>query len=267
MIIIFRKSQLPLFDTPINVAAHVRKDGTVVAPHVRIVKVAQKPAPKQSSLFAEPETPAPVKRTKLDAFIHKHGGERALASVLAGMTEGQQQALLAAMAKLDGSTPEAVAARFDSAAATEPKRGETPDLFAQPVASEPAPTVGRKDVDDTNVADIVEHVTGRGKTLRGIVRTDLTLEQAKEIDPYTFRKDGGYFIREKHVKNTAGLVPSSSQGDVTLTNEGNIESAPVSAEPVKQADLIAAADRKHHNTEPFGVPAGITKGKRREVYR
>lgn len=331
MIIIFRKSQLPLFDTPINIAAHVRKDGTVVAPHVRIMKVAHKPAPVQSSLFAEPQTSAPVKRTKLDAFIHKHGGERALASVLAGMTEGQQQALLAAMAKLDGRTPEAVAARFDGAAATEPKRGETPDLFAQPVASEPAPIVGRKDELDTDVGHIVEHVTGRGKTLRGIVRTDLTLEQAKEIDPYTFRKDGGYFIREKHLT------------DVTLTNEGkkqapvkvdesaedsahrewrenydavvqnpliatskNIsraigyarkvitsnqqrawdgddsakalisslsteveylqsvlidrESAPVAAEPIKQAELVQAATRA-----PFGVPAGITKGKRREI--
>lgn len=46
---------------------------------------------------------------------------------------------------------------------------------------------------------LVEHVTGRGKTLRGVVRTDLTLARAREIDRYTFKKDGGYFIREEHL--------------------------------------------------------------------
>ncbi len=46
---------------------------------------------------------------------------------------------------------------------------------------------------------IVEHVTGKGKTLRGVVRTDLTPAQAKTIDAYTFKKDGGQFIREAHL--------------------------------------------------------------------
>ena len=48
---------------------------------------------------------------------------------------------------------------------------------------------------------IVEHVTknGAGKTIRGVIRTDLTKEQAKAIDEFTFKKDGGYFIREKHL--------------------------------------------------------------------
>lgn len=45
----------------------------------------------------------------------------------------------------------------------------------------------------------VEHVTAKGKTLRGIVRKDLTAQQAKQIDPFTFKKDGGFFIRDKHV--------------------------------------------------------------------
>jgi len=46
---------------------------------------------------------------------------------------------------------------------------------------------------------IVEHVTKKGKKLRGIIRRDLDLAAAKEIDPYTFRKDGGFFIREQHL--------------------------------------------------------------------
>lgn len=49
--------------------------------------------------------------------------------------------------------------------------------------------------------EIVEHVTkgGKGKTIRGIIRTDLTYAEAKAIDEYTFKKDGGWFIREKHL--------------------------------------------------------------------
>lgn len=49
--------------------------------------------------------------------------------------------------------------------------------------------------------EIIEYVTkgGKGKTLRGIIRTDLTKDEAKAIDPYTWRMNGGYFIREKHL--------------------------------------------------------------------
>jgi hypothetical protein len=46
---------------------------------------------------------------------------------------------------------------------------------------------------------IVSHVTKSGKTIKGIVRKDVTREQAQSIDEYTFGKDGGFFIREKHV--------------------------------------------------------------------
>jgi hypothetical protein len=46
---------------------------------------------------------------------------------------------------------------------------------------------------------IVEHTTGKGKVIRGVIRTDLTRDQAKQIDEFTFKKDGGWFIREKHL--------------------------------------------------------------------
>lgn len=48
--------------------------------------------------------------------------------------------------------------------------------------------------------EIVEHVTKHDKTIRGVIRRDLTVEQAKAIDPYAFNKDGGIFIREKYLK-------------------------------------------------------------------
>lgn len=248
MIYIFRKSQLSLFDTPVQIAAHVRKDGTVVKPHIRIMKVGHKPA--QAALFAEHDQPsAPTKkRTKLDAFIDKKGGAHALGAVIAGMSEEYRQALYEAMAKLDGSTAEAVAARFDGADKQEPERGATPDMFTAPVAEEPAPEPEQKDAEPADTQpEIVEHVTGKGKKLRGIVRTDLTAEQAKEIDPYTFKKLGGWFIREKHL------------GDVTLTDEGK---KPVDA-PVSVA--VEPAPAVPYPVGAFGVPAGISKSKRREI--
>lgn len=321
MIFLFIKSQLTLFDAPVHVAASVRKDGTVVKPHIRIMKVALK-KPAQTTLFAEPEKPAaPAKRTKLDAFIQKHGGIQSLGSVLAGMTEGQQQTLFAAMAKLDGSTPEAVANLFAGAADKAPERGTTPDLFAQP-EPEPAPVVA-EETPAASTPEIVEHVTSKGKTLRGVVRTDLTAEQAKEIDPYTFKKLDGWFIREKHLgvpgqskkKSTQAPVKSGDdlhddsvisdasgkqyrvhymRNDLVVTHpivDGKAQvsadttvrfrlsddidptsterpgpiylvSRPVAvaAKPIKQSDLAAAASRA-----PFGVPAGVTKGRRREI--
>ena len=50
------------------------------------------------------------------------------------------------------------------------------------------------------IEGLVEHTTQKGKIIRGIVRTDLTKDAAQKIDPYTFKKDGGWFIREKYVK-------------------------------------------------------------------
>lgn len=47
--------------------------------------------------------------------------------------------------------------------------------------------------------EIVEHITQKEKLLRGVIRKDITLSQAKSIDPYAFPKDGGYFIREKYL--------------------------------------------------------------------
>lgn len=152
MLILLSKSQLALFDAPVHVAAHVRKDGTMVAPHTRIQKVAL----KQPGLFgdkpakAEPTAAPKAKRSRLDAFIARHGGEKELGRTLSGLTEGQQQRLFAEMAKLDGITPAAVAERFsDLASAPEPTKviryidadehGEVPPIAVRAPESAPAP--------------------------------------------------------------------------------------------------------------------------------
>lgn len=52
--------------------------------------------------------------------------------------------------------------------------------------------------------DVINYITKAGKTLRGKLRSDLSKEQAKEIDPYTWmytdKETGskGWFIREAH---------------------------------------------------------------------
>src|SRR5690606_16349959 len=54
--------------------------------------------------------------------------------------------------------------------------------------------------------------TQKGKRLRGVIRTDLTKEQAQSIDPYTFRKkneagEAGWFIRERHLEELNAKFP------------------------------------------------------------
>ena len=253
MLIFFVKSQLALFDAPINVAAHVRRDGTVVKPHVRIQKVTA----KQPSLFDHHHAaPAPVakpKRTKLDIFLSRYGGPAGMANILAGLPEGQQQQLIAKMAEVGKITPEAVAEMLAQGAGAK-KQGpaDTLDLFSRPAEPEkkPEPVEAKKPEPEPEL-QLTEHTTGKGKTLRGVVRTDLTQSQAKEIDAYTFRKNGGWFIREKHLKNK----PVEAKAPAP---------APTPAPAPEPAPAPAPAVA-HDPTAPFGVAAGTSKGKRREI--
>lgn len=64
-------------------------------------------------------------------------------------------------------------------------------------------------------SSLIEHVTAKGKVLRGVVRTDLSADEAKAIDPGTFKKNGGYFIREKHLSK----LPVAPGGDAN--HDGN----------------------------------------------
>lgn len=54
--------------------------------------------------------------------------------------------------------------------------------------------------------EIIEHTTGKGKVLRGVIRHGLSKAEAQVIDPYTFAKkdtDGksGWFIRAKYLED------------------------------------------------------------------
>ena len=107
--------------------------------------------------------------------------------------------------------------------ASESEQGVEP---APELSTAPEPTTG---ADQQH--DIIEYVTkgGKGKTLRGIIRTDLTKEEAQAIDPYTWRMNGGYFIREKHL----GVETSHIQA----------APAPVVLSPEQLAERQATAER------------------------
>lgn len=95
-------------------------------------------------------------------------------------------------------------------------RLENIDLPARKVAEQPSEEVAapeaeaqdkpNKHATTTSVQDgdvEATHTTGKGKTLRGIVRYGISKEEAQKLDAYTFKKDGGWFIRARHVGDEA----------------------------------------------------------------
>jgi hypothetical protein len=205
MIILFRKSQLALFDAPVHVAASVRKDGTVVKPHVRIQKIAMKPAakPHQPSLFDElapasrgqtldlfanephpimvEKKPEPAAVPTLDDVLARYGGRDGVRQIILTAPMKEASKVLGLLSQLSGKTLDQVTEEY----------GSKPE----PVA-EPAPAVETKPV------------------------------KAK---------------RPRKAK-VAPVTPASDPEPANLTK-------------------LASSD----TSAPFGVPAGTSKGKRREI--
>lgn len=58
--------------------------------------------------------------------------------------------------------------------------------------------------------EIIEYTTkSTGKVLRGIIRHDLSRDEAKAIDPHTWRMNGGYFIREKYLQGDTSAIQAA----------------------------------------------------------
>jgi hypothetical protein len=105
------------------------------------------------------------------------------------------------------------------------------NMFIEGELSEPEPAEAPEPPPASDVAhQIIEYTTKRDKVLRGIIRTDLTQAQAKEIDPYTWRMNGGYFIREKYLSGETAHIPAAQ--------------APVVLSPEQQAEQLATAERQ-----------------------
>lgn len=96
--------------------------------------------------------------------------------------------------------------------------------------------------------EIVEYTTRKGKVLRGIVRTDLTHEEAKAIDEYTFKYEGGYFIREKHL-DAMTTTPKTAESAPVVAAQVDLEARQRKIEshkgPIESSDPLAVAKLAH----------------------
>jgi predicted RNA methylase/superfamily II DNA or RNA helicase len=144
MIIFLKKSQAALFDAPVHVAPHVRKDGVVVAPHVRMQKVrahqpaaparaATKPEPKKGeTLDLFEHSPAPAADTVTMPRQQAIAEHERLVHVLETPSHADDKAEAKKQAK-------ELAEYKQEAPAPKPKRAPRKKAAPNPVAEAPAP--------------------------------------------------------------------------------------------------------------------------------
>lgn len=238
--IIFKKSQVPLFDTPVHVDTHVRTDGVVVHGHTRIQK---KRAPEHHA----------HRPGRLDHFINHRGGPKEFGRVLSNMTAAQQQRLYAEMAKLDGVDPDAVAARFkDVGAAPEP----VPDMFSSGKVATPKYRKG----------DIVEFIDKNKKQVGARVEStegDTVMLTVVDREARSAFKVGGSVRRP-----IDGLTLRAKEKPVAEARPAPAPKPKAKAAPAPTpapTPAPAPAAEAHDPYTPFGVPVGTSKGGRREI--
>lgn len=98
-------------------------------------------------------------------------------------------------------------------------------------------------------ATVVEHTTAKGKVIKGVIRTDLTKEQAQQVDPYTWKKDGGFFIRLEHLDKLSEKFPPPP---IAIDAEGNTPPAAFSrSQPSEEQNALRALSE---NDDLFALP-------------
>ena len=151
----------------------------------------------------------------------------------------------------------------------EPQQAPPPASLAE-VASNPEP-----EQPDQPQHQIIEYTTKRGKVLRGVIRTDLTYAQAKAIDEYTWKMNGGWFIRERHLSDQ----PASAEGQQVQQVEKAVKVEPTPEElaarelakrqekanklleagqnVIDRADSVINQDRKTNTHRRASMAAGV----------
>lgn len=259
MLITFTKSQGFLFDAPVHVKGHVRKDGTVVADHMRMQEV------------LAPQPAAAPRATKLDGFVAKHGGAKALGATLAALRPEHRHTLLAAMAKVGKTTVEAVAAMFGGherpAAEVAPEPAPQGDLFAQPDADTGQQQVTSKEESGAVAGDSRGHEPADPAPAN-------TPAKFAAGDIVEFKDRTGKMVAARVTaieawQNTLMAVtvsvPPRSPFKVGMTLRRTFDSVRLAHRPevaaAEDAPLVAEPSAR----APFGVPPGITKAARREI--
>lgn len=88
----------------------------------------------------------------------------------------------------------------------------------------------------------VQHTTAKGKTLDGFVWKGVSKEKAKAIDPYAFKKDDGFFIREKHKQALDSVIAATTEPTAKAQEVKPIENVEPQKE-VEQATVDAEAPK------------------------
>lgn len=103
-------------------------------------------------------------------------------------------------------------------------------------------------IEAARAAGEVEHTTRKGKRLVGYVLNGIDRETAKGIDKFTFKKDGGFFIRAQHVSDGATpRIPESQKPNRSLEAEAWVAQEAEEREAAtrkKRADTLRTMGRK-----------------------
>jgi hypothetical protein len=168
-----------------------------------------------------------------------------------------------------------------------PARENVKEQATEPPPAPVRPTIARTQQTATPAAqaapieDLISVTTSKGKVLRGIIRADLTKEQAKLIDPHTWIPTGdngekldGYFIRKKYLTENGNANPDNRSGTkFSRTGQDNTKFATMtgqeakydSTENTEKVNRLSAIVAKALDTSepdgrsayvPFSVPSG-----------
>ena len=122
----------------------------------------------------------------------------------------QEEAALAAQQRAGGTEPPGPAGPHQGVV----EEGARPVGGAAGVAgrdeaeeSTPAAEPPPRGIEPPANLPIVKHTTKRGKVIEGVIRSDIDHAQAKALDPYTFKKNGGWFVRRDAAEAEAQGMP------------------------------------------------------------
>lgn len=87
------------------------------------------------------------------------------------------------------------------------------DIAEEKLSSDQKAESERREAAQPEELEVVEHTTKRGKVLRGFVVKDISRDDAQAIDKYTFKKDGGYFIREEYREDVEAFEEARVQDE------------------------------------------------------
>lgn len=115
--------------------------------------------------------------------------------------------------------------------------------------------------------ETVIHVTKKGKTLTGTIRRDLTMDEAKAIDKYAFRKSGEIFIRSSAAEPSAESpspkpapeVAGTTRGGSTILKPARPAEFPIRAELDIWANMVAEIFKEEGAAKAFDVWKGLDR--------